>query len=67
MEELKSYIREVPDYPKPGIIFDITTLLKDPEGLKAAIENFKELLAGHEIDKVIRIESRGFLFGPQLA
>lgn len=68
MEELKAYIREVPDYPKPGINFyDITTLLKDPKGLRALIDNFTEMLAGHKIDKVLGIESRGFLFGPQLA
>ena len=68
MDELKSYIREVPDYPKPGINFyDITTLLKDPQGLKATVDSFTALFEGHEIDKVIGIESRGFLFGPQLA
>jgi adenine phosphoribosyltransferase len=68
MEELKSYIREVPDYPKPGINFyDITTLLKDPHGLRATIDNFSEILQGQKINKVIGIESRGFLFGPQLA
>ncbi len=68
MEDLKRYIREVPDYPKPGINFyDITTLLKEPQGLRATIDSFGRLLQGRVIDKVIGIESRGFLFGPQLA
>ena len=68
MEDLKRYIREVPDYPKPGINFyDITTLLKEPQGLRATIDSFGRMLRGRVIDKVIGIESRGFLFGPQLA
>lgn len=68
MDELKSYIREVPDYPKPGINFyDITTLLKDPAGLRATVDSFAELFAGRQVDKVAGIESRGFLFGPQIA
>ncbi len=68
MEELKTYIREVPDFPKPGIRFyDITTLLKDPQGLRLALDHFTALFAEHPIDKVVGIESRGFLFGPQLA
>ncbi len=68
MDELKSYIREVPDYPKPGINFyDITTLLKDADGLRMTVNSFAALFEGHRIDKVIGIESRGFLFGPQLA
>ncbi len=68
MEDLKRYIREVPDYPKPGINFyDITTLLKEPQGLRATVDSFGRLFHGRVIDKVIGIESRGFLFGPQLA
>ncbi|MCP4654595.1 MAG: adenine phosphoribosyltransferase, partial [bacterium] len=68
MEELKRYIREVPDYPKPGILFyDITTLLKDPQGLHLVLDRFAELYAGESIDKVIGVESRGFIFAPQLA
>ena len=68
MEDLKRYIREVPDYPKPGINFyDITTLLKEPQGLRATVDSFGRLFQGRVIDKVIGIESRGFLFGPQLA
>ncbi|MCP3957797.1 MAG: adenine phosphoribosyltransferase [bacterium] len=68
MEDLKRYIREVPDYPKPGINFyDITTLLKEPQGLRATVDSFGRLFEGRVIDLVIGIESRGFLFGPQLA
>ena len=68
MDDLKRHIREVPDYPKPGINFyDITTLLKDAEGLRTTIDRFIDLFDGHEVEKVIGIESRGFLFGPQLA
>ena len=68
MEDLKRYIREVPDYPKPGINFyDITTLLKEPQGLRATVDSFGRLFQGRVIDRVIGIESRGFLFGPQLA
>ena len=68
MDDLKQLIREVPDYPKPGINFyDITTLLKDPQGLRSTVDRFTELFTGHAVDKVIGIESRGFLFAPQLA
>jgi adenine phosphoribosyltransferase len=68
MEDLKKYIREVPDFPKPGILFyDITTLLQDPLGLRMAVDRFIWLFSGRRIDKVIGIESRGFMFGPSVA
>ncbi len=69
MDDLKKYIREVPDFPKPGINFyDITTLLKDPTALRMTVDRFAWLFsAGHRVDKVIGIESRGFMFGPSLA
>ena len=68
MEELKKWIREVPDYPKPGINFyDITTLLKNPEGLCLTLKAIADAFAGEKVDKVIGIESRGFLFAPHLA
>ncbi|MEM9554646.1 MAG: adenine phosphoribosyltransferase [Acidobacteriota bacterium] len=68
MDELKQFIREVPDFPKPGINFyDITTLLKHPSGLRATVDELTRLFHGRVIDKVVGIESRGFLFGPQLA
>lgn len=68
MEELKKMIREVPDFPKPGILFyDITTLLKDAKGLKTVINRISEAFAGEKIDTVIGIEARGFIFAPALA
>ena len=67
-EDLKALIREVPDFPKPGILFyDITTLLKDPVGLKAVIDWLKERYAGEGVDVVLGIEARGFIFAPALA
>ena len=68
MDILKKLIREVPDFPKPGILFyDITTLLKDPRGLRGTIDAFRNHYAGAEVDVVIGIESRGFIFAPALA
>lgn len=68
MENLKKLIREVPDFPKPGINFyDITTLLKDPAGLEETIDAMTESCRGMDIDTVIGIESRGFIFGTPLA
>lgn len=68
MENLKKLIREVPDFPKPGINFyDITTLLKDPEGLEGTIDALTEQCRGLEIDTIIGIESRGFIFATPLA
>lgn len=68
MDELKRYIREVPDFPEEGVNFyDITTLLKHPGGLRSTIDELARLFHGQVIDKVVGIESRGFLFGPQIA
>jgi adenine phosphoribosyltransferase len=68
VEDLKALIREVPDFPKPGILFyDITTLLKNPGGLKAVIDRLKERYAGAGVDVVLGIEARGFIFAPALA
>jgi adenine phosphoribosyltransferase len=68
MEELKKKIREIPDFPKPGILFyDVTTLLKDPLGLRAAIDIFSERYKDQQIQKVLGIESRGFIIGPAVA
>ncbi|MEO5923999.1 MAG: adenine phosphoribosyltransferase [Bryobacteraceae bacterium] len=68
MDQLKSLIREVPDYPKPGILFyDITTLLKDAGGLKQVLDSMRASVAGVKIDKVVGIEARGFIFAPALA
>lgn len=66
--DFKSYIRDVPDFPKKGIVFkDITPLLQDYKALKAASENLVGGLLETKIDKVVGMESRGFLFGPMLA
>ncbi len=68
MDKLKELIREVPDWPKPGILFyDITTLLKDKEGFRRLIDAFAGQYADTSLDLVLGIEARGFIFGPALA
>jgi adenine phosphoribosyltransferase len=68
MDHLKSKIRHVPDFPKPGILFyDITTLLQDPVGFRDAIDSLSQPFAGKGIDIVVGIESRGFIFGSAVA
>jgi adenine phosphoribosyltransferase len=68
MDELKKLIREVPDYPKPGILFyDLTTLLKDQTGFHLMIDRLCDHYHGHTIDIVAGIEARGFIFAPALA
>ncbi len=68
IEDLKSLIREVPDFPKKGILFyDITTLLKDKLGFARLIDALSEHYLKKEIDLVLGIEARGFIFGPALA
>ena len=68
MDNLKKMIRTVPDFPKPGIMFyDITTLLKDPYGLRTTIDRLVECIDDPNIDTVIGIEARGFIFAPALA
>jgi adenine phosphoribosyltransferase len=67
-EPLKALVRTVPDFPKPGILFyDITTLLKDPKGFAALIDALAQYYIDKEIDLVLGIEARGFIFGPALA
>jgi len=64
----KKLIREVPDFPKPGILFyDITTLLKDREAFKSIIGDLTALYRNHKVAKVVGIESRGFIMGGPLA
>jgi len=66
--DLKTLIRDIPDFPKPGILFrDVTTLLADRQGLSATIEQFAEVCAPLKPDVVLGIESRGFIFGTPLA
>jgi adenine phosphoribosyltransferase len=67
-EPLKKLIRAVPDFPKPGILFyDITTLLKDKAGLALLVDAFAAYYIGKDVDLVLGIEARGFIFGPALA
>ncbi|MGB2760192.1 MAG: adenine phosphoribosyltransferase [Maribacter stanieri] len=66
--DFKSFIRDVPNFPKEGVIFkDITLLLQNPNALKETTSALFELLEGQKIDKVVGMESRGFIFGPLLA
>ena len=68
MDDLKKLIREVPDYPKPGILFyDLTTLLKDKQGFRTLIDRLCDHYKGHTIDLVAGMEARGFIFAPALA
>jgi len=68
MDELKKLIREVPDFPKKGILFyDITTLLKDKAGFKKVIEYLTDKMRPFQPDVVLGIEARGFIFAPVLA
>jgi adenine phosphoribosyltransferase len=68
MDQLKELIREVPDFPKPGINFyDITTLLKDPKGLRLTVDSLAAEYEGMRVDTVIGVEARGFIFAPALA
>src|SRR2546429_8298466 len=65
MNDLKKLIREVPDYPKPGILFyDLTTLLKDKRGFHTLIDRLCEHYDGHTIDVVAGVEERGVIFSP---
>ena len=68
MDALKTKIRHVPDFPKAGILFyDVTTLLRDPEGFRAAIDSMATPFTGRDIDVVVGIESRGFILGAAVA
>ena len=68
MIELKSRIRHVPDFPKPGILFyDVTTLLRDPEGFRLAIDQMTMPFRDRDIELVVGVESRGFILGSAVA
>jgi adenine phosphoribosyltransferase len=68
MNQLKELIRPIPDYPKPGILFyDLTTLLQNPRGFHALVDNLCEHYAGNEVDAVVGVEARGFILAPALA
>ena len=67
-EKLEDYVRTIPDFPEEGVMFrDITTILKDPDGLKMAVEGLLDLLKDVEFDMVAGLESRGFMFGVPIA
>jgi adenine phosphoribosyltransferase len=68
MEDLKKLIREIPDYPKPGILFyDLTTLLKDRHGFQKLVDQLCDHYAKRQVDVVVGVEARGFIFAPALA
>ncbi len=68
MKTVEDYIRTIPDYPQPGIMFrDITTVVEDPDGLKLAIDEMQRQLEGIDFDVVVGAESRGFVFGMPIA
>ena len=68
MHEVEKYIRSIPDFPEPGIIFrDITTILQDSEGLHLAIDQLIAMLDGVDFDVIVGPESRGFIFGVPVA
>ena len=68
MDQLKAKIRNIPDFPKPGILFyDITTLLRDPDGFRQVIDALAGPFTGQAVDLVVGIESRGFILGGAVA
>jgi len=68
MEELRAAVREIPDWPKKGILFyDITTLLKEPEAFRKALDAVAAPFKDRNIQKVVGIEARGFIFAPTVA
>ena len=68
MDLIRESIRDIPDFPKPGIVFkDITPLLSDPEAFKRVLDLLVERYSGRSLDRIVGIESRGFIFGAALA
>lgn len=68
MKKLEEYVRSIPDFPEPGIIFrDVTSILQDADGLKLAIDSMQECLKGVDVDVIMGTESRGFIFGMPIA
>lgn len=68
MKKVEDYVRTIPDFPEPGIMFrDVTSVLQDPEGLKLAIDSMIKLLDGVDFDIIAGTESRGFIFGVPIA
>ena len=68
MKKIEEYVRTIPDFPEPGIMFrDVTSVLQDPDGLKLAIDEMIHLLDGVEFDLIAGTESRGFIYGVPIA
>ncbi len=68
MKKLEDYVITIPDFPEPGIMFrDVTSIMLDPDGLQLAIDELDAFLDGVEYDKIVGLESRGFLFGMPIA
>ena len=68
MKKIEDYVRSIPDFPEPGIIFrDVTIILQDADGLKLAIDSMQECLKDTEVDVIVGTESRGFMFGVPIA
>ncbi len=68
MKNLNDYVRTIPDFPEPGIMFrDITTVLQDPDGLQLAINTMQDMVKDVDFDVVVGAESRGFIFGTAIA
>ena len=68
MKKLEEYVRSIPDFPEPGIIFrDITTILQDADGLQLAIDTMQDCLKDVDVDVIVGTESRGFIFGVPIA
>ena len=68
MKKIEEYVRSIPDFPEPGIIFrDVTSVLQDADGLQLAVDSMQDCLEGVEFDVITGLESRGFIFGAPLA
>lgn len=68
MKKIEEYVRSIPDFPEPGIIFrDVTSVLQDADGLQLAIDSMQNCLEGEEFDVITGLESRGFIFGMPIA
>ena len=68
MKKIEDYVRSIPDFPEPGIIFrDVTSILQDADGLALAIDSMQECLKDVDVDVIVGTESRGFMFGVPIA
>ena len=68
MKKIEEYVRSIPDFPEPGVIFrDVTSILQDADGLKLAIDSMQAFLQDVDVDVIVGTESRGFMFGVPIA